>query len=58
MVKVAEPVDPSWLASPAYDAEAVAVPAPVLSVYDTGTDWLNPPAPVTVAVHGSCAEPV
>jgi hypothetical protein len=39
-------------------ALAVAVPASVLFVKLTVTDWFRPLAPVTVAEHGVCAEPL
>ena len=58
MVKVLLPLLAVWFASPAKFALAVAVPAFVLFVYVTVTDWFSPPAPVTVAVHGVCAAPV
>jgi hypothetical protein len=57
MVKVFESLLEEWLASPAKLALAVAVPALMLFVWFTVSDWLSPPIPVTVAVHGACAEP-
>jgi hypothetical protein len=50
--------EPEWLASPAKDASAVAVPAFVLPEYDTVVEVDNPPTPVTLAVHGVRAAPV
>jgi len=58
MVNVSEPDDPAWFASPAKVYDAVDVPAPVLDVYvGVRPDKFNPPAPVTAAEHGVCAEP-
>ena len=58
MVKVAEPDDAAWFESPAYEYEAVAVPAAVFDVYVAVGVRLSPPAPVTETVHGVRAEPV
>ena len=56
--KVALPLLPSWLASPAKVALALAVPAFVWFEYEGVNDSLRPPAPVAVAVHGVIGEPV
>src|SRR5262249_13485144 len=58
IVKSFESLLPVWFVSPAKVADAVAVPAFVLFVYVTDTDWFSPPAPVTLAVHGVYGEPV
>ena len=59
MVNVVEPSDRSWLASPAYSADAVAVPAFVLPANVTVGLADRPPAPVVLAVHaGVIGEPV
>ena len=57
MENVFESLLPVWFVSPSNVALAVAVPASTLFSYVTATDALNPPAPVTVAVQGACAEP-
>ena len=46
-----------WLTSPPKVALAVAVPAFVLRRIVIVSDWLKPPAPVTVTVQGVFAEP-
>ena len=58
MSKVSEPLLPVWLSSPPKLAEAVAVPALVLSAYETDSVASRSPAPVAFAVHGSIAPPV
>src|SRR5437763_418641 len=58
MVNVADAVLPSWFASAANVAVAVAVPGFMLSVYATANVSLSRPAPVTVAVQTACAAPV
>ena len=57
-MKFFESVLPSWFASPANVAEALAEPALVLFVYVAVGVRLNPPAPVTATVHGVSADPV
>src|SRR5437660_668531 len=47
IVNVFESLLAVWLASPAKLALPVAVPAAVLFKYETVSDWLRPPAPVT-----------
>ena len=58
IVKFLESLLLVWFESPAKLAVAVAVPAFVLLEYKTLSDWLSPPAPVTAAVHGVCADPL
>jgi len=52
MVNLVEAVEVLWLASPAYEADAVAVPTLVFEAYVTVGVVLKPKAPVTAAVHG------
>ena len=55
---VALPLLPSWLASPAKLALALAVPALVLFEYVGVNVSFKPPRPVAAAVHGVRGEPV
>src|SRR5690242_9095913 len=58
MANVVESLLGLWLSSPSKLAAAVAVPASVLAEYVTGLVWLSPPAPVTLAEQGVCADPL
>jgi hypothetical protein len=58
MAKFPLPLLPVWSVSPANVKLAEPVPTLVLLLYTGLTDWFRPPAPVTIAVQGVCADPV
>ena len=50
--------DGEWFASPWKLADTDTDPASVFGEYCTSSDCDKPPAPVTCAEHGVCAEPL
>src|SRR2546423_1062221 len=58
ILKLPEPLPAVWLSSPPKLAEAAAVPALTLSVYETSSSCSSPPAPVALAEQGLIGSPL